>query len=60
MEIQMFGDDSQLCHILFTATWMTADEIRYNLFTQILFAVNAVKLALELVELLERGLAHQI
>lgn len=58
MEVKVLGDDSQFGHVLFTASRMAADEVGDNLLIEILFTVDAVELALELIELLERGLAH--
>lgn len=59
VEVQVFGDDSELGHILFLATRMTANKIRYDLLFQALFLVDAVEDALELIELLKRRLAHE-
>ena len=56
----MLGDDSQLCHIGLRATWVAGDEIRDDLLVEMLLAIDAVEDALELVELLERGFAHEV
>ena len=60
LEVEMFGDDSQLGHIGLTASWMAGDEVGNNLLVEMLLAIDAVEDALEVVELLERGLAHQV
>ncbi len=60
MEVEMLGDDCQFSHILLTAAGVTADEVGNDLLAEVLFAVDAVKHPLELIELLERGLPHQI
>ena len=60
MEVKLLGDDGELCHIFFVATRMGRDEVGDDLFAQVLFAIDAVELALELIELLERGLAHEV
>ena len=39
---------------------MGGDEVGDNLLSEILLAVDAVELALELIELLERRLAHEV
>jgi len=59
VEVQLFGDDSQLRHILLLTTWVGGDEVGDDLLVQVLFAIDTVEDALELIELLERGLAHQ-
>ena len=60
MESQLAGDVGQLGHILLTAPWMAADEVRDDLLVQVLFAADAVELSLKLVEQLERGFAHEL
>ena len=50
----------QVCHILFATAWMTADEIGNNLLTESCSLTGAVEYGLELVELAERGFAHQL
>ena len=59
VEVELLGDDGELGHILLLATGMAADEVGDDLLAQVLLAVDAVEDALELVELLERGLAHE-
>ena len=59
MEVQLFGDDSQLRHILLLAAWVGGDEVGDDLLVQVLLAVDTVEDAFELIELLERGFAHQ-
>ncbi len=60
MESQLAGDIGQLGHVLLTAPWMAADEVRDDLLVEVLIATNAVELSLELIELLERGLTHEL
>ena len=60
LEIEMFGDDSQLSHVSLPATWMAGDEVGDDLLVEMLLTVDAVEDTLELVELLERWLAHQL
>ena len=60
MESQLAGDVGQLGHVLLTAPWMAADEVRDDLLVEVLLTTNAVELSLELIELLERGLAHEL
>ena len=60
MESQLAGDVGQLGHILLTASWMAADEVRNDLLVEVLLATNAVELSLELIKLLERGFAHEL
>ena len=59
LEVEMFGDDSQLGHIGLTASGMAGDEVGDDLLVEMLLAIDAVEDALELVELLERRFAHQ-
>ena len=60
LEVEMLGDDSQLGHISLRTPWMAGDEIGDDLLVEMLLAIDAVEDALEFVELLERGLAHQV
>ena len=60
MEVEVFGDDGELSHVLLATAGMGGNEVGDDLFAEVLLAVDAVELALELVELLERGLAHQL
>ena len=60
MEIQFAGDDSEFCHVFFRTSGMAAYKIRYDLLAQIEFPVQLVEDILELVELLERRLPHEI
>ena len=50
----------QLSHISLTAAWMAGDEVGDNLLIEMLLAIDTVEDTLELVELLERWLAHQL
>ena len=59
VEVQLLGDDCQFSHILFLASWMRGDEVGDDLLMKVLLAIDAIENALELIELLERGLAHQ-
>ena len=58
MEIQFLGDFSQLLHVGFGASGMAGDEVGDELLVEVLLLIDAVEDALEVVELLERGLAH--
>ena len=60
LEVEMLGDDSQLGHIRLRTPWMAGDEIGDDLLVEMLLAIDAVEDALELVELLERGFAHEV
>ena len=59
MEVELFGDDSQFGHILLLACRVAADEVGDNLLAQVLLVVDTIEDTLELIELLERGFAHQ-
>ena len=60
LEVQLLGLDCQLCHICFRTTRMAGDEVGDYLLVEMLLAIDAVEDALEVVELLERRLAHEI
>ena len=60
VEVQPFGDDRQFRHVFFGASGVAADEVGDELLAQVQFAVQAVEDAFEFVELLERGLAHDV
>ena len=60
MEVELLGDDGELCHILLMTAGVRRDEVGDDLFAEVLFTIDAVELALELIELLERGLAHEV
>ncbi len=60
MEVELSGDDGQFGHILFAAPGMAADEVGDELLVETLLTVEAVELLCELIELLERGLAHEL
>ena len=53
------GNGSQIGHVSLRASRMAGDEVGDNLLAQSFLAVDAVEDALELIELLERWLAHQ-
>ena len=59
MEVQVFGDDCELGHVLFLTARMTTYKVRYDLLFQSLLLIDAVEDALELIELLKRWLAHE-
>jgi len=60
LEVQLLGLDGQLSHIGFRTTRMTGDEVGDELLVQMFLPIDAVKDTLEVVELLERRLAHQV
>lgn len=60
MEVELLGDNRQLCHIFFGASRMAAYEVRYDLLSQVQFLVQAVEYPLEAVELFERRFTHYI
>ena len=60
MEVETLGDDGKFCHIFLLAARVGGDEIRDDLLVEILFAIDTVKLAFELIELLERRFTHQL
>ena len=60
VEVETLGDDSEFGHIFLMAAGMGGDEVGDNLLVQVLFAVDTVEDALEGIELLERGLAHEM
>ena len=60
MEIKVLGNDGQLGHILLLTARVTGDEVGDDLLAKTFLAIDAVEDALELVELRERGLAHEI
>ena len=60
MEIETLGDDCQFGHILLLTARMAGDEVGDDLLAKTLLAINTVEDALKLVELLERGLAHEV
>ena len=60
LEVELLGLDSQLSHIRFRTTRMAGDEVGDNLLVEGFLAIDAVEDALEVVELLERWLAHQV
>ena len=53
------SDGSQLGHVRLPASGMTGDEVRDELLAQVLVVIDAVKNALEVIELRERRLPHQ-
>ena len=59
VEVQTFRNHGQFGHVLFAASRMAADEIRYYLLPQVVTCVYFVEYLFELLKLLERRLAHQ-
>ena len=53
MEIESFGDDSQLSHILLMTAGMRTDEVRDNLLVESFLLIDAIEDALELIEQVE-------
>lgn len=60
LEIEAFGEHSQLCHVLFSAAWMAGDEIGDDLLVEVCLAIDAVEDVLEIVKLSEWRFAHQL
>ena len=60
VEVEALGDDGELGHVLLLASGMGGDEVGDDLLMEPFFAVDAVEESLELVELLEGGLAHKV
>lgn len=60
MESQLTGDVGQLGHVFLMTPRIAADKVGDDLLIEVLLAANAVELALELIELLERRLAHKL
>ena len=60
VEVEALGDDGELCHVLLLTTGVGGDEVGDNLLVQVLFAVDTVEDAFEGIELLERGLSHEV
>ena len=59
LKIQISTHHSQFRHILFRASRMGTDKIRYNLLIEMLFPINLIKNLLEIFKLLERRLSHE-
>ena len=60
VEVEALGDDGELCHVLLLTAGVGGDEVGDDLLTEPFLAVDAVEESLELVELLEGGLAHEV
>ena len=60
VEIHFLGEHSEFSHIFFTTARVATDEIRNELLAKVLFAVDAVEDAFELLEKPERWLSHQL
>ena len=53
MEIESFGDDRQLSHILLMTAGMRTDEVRDDLLVESFLLIDAIEDALELIEQVE-------
>ena len=60
LKAEFTGDAGQLRHILLMTAGMAGDEVGDNLLVEVLLTADAVEDALKVVELLERGLTHQV
>ena len=60
MEVQFLGNLRQLRHICLGTSRMTGDEVGDELLVEVLLLIDAIEKTLEVVELLERRLAHQL
>lgn len=59
LESEFAGDAGQLSHILLMTAGMAGDEVGDDLLVQALLTADTVEDALEIIELLERGFAHE-
>jgi hypothetical protein len=59
VEVELLGEYGEFSHVLFLTAGVGGDEVGDDLLSQVLLAVDAVEDALEGVELLERGFAHE-
>ena len=60
MEIQSLRNDGKFGHVFFMTARMRTDEVRNDLLVKTFFLVDLVEDALELVEEVERWLAHEL
>ena len=60
VEVQTLGDNRQLGHILLRASRMATDEVGDDLLAEVQLVVDLVEYLLEVVELGERWLAHDV
>ena len=60
LEVERLGLSSQFCHLNLGAARVARNEIRYDLLLQSVLSVYLVEHRLELMELLERRLAHDL
>lgn len=60
LEIQVFRDACQLCHVCFAATGMRRYEIGDELLLETIFTVHSVEYILEFMEEVERWFAHAV
>ena len=60
LEVEVFGENSQLCHVFGGAAGVRTDEVGDDLLAQFLAAVDVVEDTLEVVEELEGRFSHEI
>ena len=60
MKVQSLRNDGKFGHVFFMTARMRTDEVRNDLLVQTFFLVDLVEDALELVEEVERWLAHEL
>ena len=60
VEVQTLGDNRQLGHVLLRASRMATDEVGDDLLAEVQLVVDLVEYLLEVVELGERWLAHDV
>ena len=60
LEIKLLGLDSQLSHIRFRTSRVTGNEVGDNLLIEVFLTIDAIEDALEVIELLERWLTHEV
>ena len=59
LEVEVFGQRGEFCHVFGCAARVRTDEVGDDLLAQVLATVEFVEDALEVVEELEGGLAHE-
>ena len=60
LEVEVFGQDCQFCHVFGCAAGVGTDEVGDDLLAQVLAAVDVVEDAFEVVEQAEGGFAHEV
>ena len=60
VEVQSLGDDCQLGHVFLRASRMATNEVGDDLLAEVQLVVDLVEYLLEIVELAERWLAHDV